>query len=629
MCIVRRPLRGSSLACVTAGLGALAAWLAAGALAQTPARDRAVPAAPPTGTGVISGLVVEAGTGRPVKRARVVVSSTELSARGRQTAAAVLGALGGRGAGGRGADVGSPGGAGPGAALLAALRVVQSTQTDDQGRYQVTGLPAGRYVVSASKTGFVTVSFGQRRPLRPGTPLELRDGQELANVNVALPRGSVITGHVLDEDGEPLARATVTVWRYQYQGGQRRLVAAGSDQTDDRGQYRVYGLPPGDYVVSATVRVPGRPLERVLQFAGGAGAPGGVDEDVPGYAPTYYPGVPSAAQATPVSVGLAQEATNVDIPLQLVRLARVSGLVVGSDGAPLAGVVVMLAPDESGAVGADTATARARADGTFTIDNVAPGRYTLFARTRPARDTAPDYAVVPVVVAGADVSQVTVVLSPGATISGTIAFDASASAPPRTLSGFRVTVPAVDPLPVAGTQPARVGDDGTFDVSGIPPGRHAIRVPNPPAPWTLKAVVVDGRDVSDEVIELRAGQRLTGVQVVFTDRITELAGTVRDERGEPALGFTVIAFSTDPATWRPQSRTIHAVQADQTGAYRIRGLPPGSYYLVATDDVEPGEWFDAVFLQDAQKSAVRVMLVEGQTTAQDLMVRTGGGPDPS
>ncbi len=576
---------------------------------------------------MISGYVIAADTGRPLKRARVVASSTELGARGRQAAAAVLGALGGgRGQGGRLPEVLQPG-SGPGAALLAALRVVQAAQTDDQGRYSITGLPAGRYVVSASKTGFVTVNFGQRRPLRPGTPIELADGQQVERVNFALPRGGVITGHVLDEDGEPLARASVTVWRYQYQGGERRLVAAGSDQTDDRGEYRVYGLPPGEYYVSAVVRLLPRPVDRLRQLAGEP--PPGVEEDTLGYAPTYYPGVTTAAQATPLALELGQEAANVDFPLQLVKLARVSGVIFGSDGTPLAGGVVLLVPDEGGAVRADTITGRARADGSFTIDNVPPGRYTLFARSRPERGAPPDYAVLSVVVAGADLSHLSVALMPGATVSGSITFDPNATTTPRSLAGFRVTVPALDPLPVAGTQPARVNDDGTFTVTGIPPGRHAIRAPSPPSPWTLQAVVVDGRDVTDEAIDVRAGQRVTGVQVIFTDRVTELTGSVRDERGDPVLGFTVVAFSTDPATWRAQSRRIQAVQPDQTGVFRLRGLPPGSYYLAATDDVEPGEWFDAEFLQEAQKRAVRVTLAEGQTTAQDLTVRTGGEPGPS
>lgn len=373
----------------------------------------------------------------------------------------------------------------------------------------------------------MTVSFGQRRPLRPATPLQLQDGQQLQNVSFSLPRGSVITGHIMDEDGEMLARAAVTVLRYQYQGGERRRVVAGSDETDDRGQYRVFGLPPDDYYVSAVSRLWNRPIERLVQFvAGQAPAQGGEREDEPlGYAPTYYPGVTSAAEAARVTVGLGQEAGSVDFQLQLVPMARLSGYASNPDGSPLAGGVVIVVPDESGAA---------------------------------AR---------------------------GASITG------------------------------------RVGADGAFVVTGIPAGRRAIRAPNPPSPWALKAVIVDGRDVTDTPLEVRHGQKITEVQVVFTDRVTELAGAVRDEKGAPAVGYTVVAFSTDSSTWRAQSRTIQAVQPDQTGAFFFRGLPPGSYFLVALDDVEQGEWFDPLFLEEAQKSALRVTLSEGTSTTQDVRVK--------
>src|SRR5207302_9158669 len=165
----------------------------------------------PAPAGKISGRVVTADSGRPVKRARVLASAAEL-------------------AGGRG------------------------TLTDDTGAFELADLPAGRYTVVASKTGFITLSFGQRRPMQAGTPLQLTDGQELKGVDFSLPRGGAIAGRILDEDGEPMPGASVRVMRYQYQQGDRRLVQAGGGQTDDKGQYRVWGLMPGDYYVTATAR---------------------------------------------------------------------------------------------------------------------------------------------------------------------------------------------------------------------------------------------------------------------------------------------------------------------------------------------------------------------------------------
>ena len=243
---------------------------------QQPARDTPAQPSTPAPSGKISGRVVAADTGRPIKRARVFVNAAEL-----------------------------PGGRG----ML----------TDDSGTFEITDLPAGRYTLNVSKSGFVSLSYGQRRPLQAGTPLQLLDGQQLKSVDFSLPRGGVISGRILDEDGEAVPGATVRVMRYQYQQGDRRLTQAGTAQTDDRGQYRVWGLMPGDYYVNALTRIPvfggqmgpggrggpggpagraGGPGGRGAAMAALAGgnvpqflAGGGDDQEQMNYAPTYYPGV--------------------------------------------------------------------------------------------------------------------------------------------------------------------------------------------------------------------------------------------------------------------------------------------------------------------------------------------------
>src|SRR3954469_1968203 len=237
---------------------------------QQPARD--TPAqpqdAPPTPTGRITGRVIASDNGRPVKRARVFVTAAELPD------------------GGRG------------------------VLTDDQGVFDLAELPAGRYTLTVSKSGFVSLSYGQRRPLQAGTPLQLADGQQLKGIAFQLPRGSVIGGRVLDEDGEAMPGVSVRVMRYQYLQGERRLTPAGNAQTDDKGDYRVWGLMPGEYYVNALARNfnfgggrgggrggPGGPGGggRGGRFGGpGGGGPGGSgDQEQINYAPTYYPGVPS------------------------------------------------------------------------------------------------------------------------------------------------------------------------------------------------------------------------------------------------------------------------------------------------------------------------------------------------
>src|SRR3989454_9639168 len=201
---------------------------------QQPTRDTSAQQnkdTPPAPTGRITGRVLAADNGRPIKRARVFVNAAEL-----------------------------PGGRG--------------VLTDDQGVFDLAELPAGRYTLTVSKSGFVSLSYGQRRPLQAGTPLQLLDRQQLKGVDFRLPRGSAIAGRVLDEDGDAMPGVNVRVMRYQYLQGDRRLTPAGAGQTDDKGQYRVWGLMPGDYYVNATAR--GGPMgPGMFGGFGGPGGPGG------------------------------------------------------------------------------------------------------------------------------------------------------------------------------------------------------------------------------------------------------------------------------------------------------------------------------------------------------------------
>jgi len=567
----------------------------------------------PKGTSVVTGRVVAADTGRPVKRARVFVTG---------------GAGGGRGGG--------------------------TATTDDQGRYSITGLAAGSYSITASKSGFVDAVFGQRRPLQPGTPVQLADGQSAPNIDLRLTRGGVITGHVLDEDGEALPRALVTVQRYQYQRGERQLQPVGGDQTDDRGQFRVFGLPPGDYYVSASAagleQVLGRGLQQLAVAAlggrGGRGAgPGALAQFVApaepeptGYAPTYFPGVVNAPDAGRVPVGPGQEVSGIDFQIQLVALATVTGIVVGADE----GTNVMMTPQDSGGggplarLGGQLLMGRVQADGTFSIASVPPGRYVAIARSGGGRGGGggePRVGTQPVVVNGQNIEGITLALQPGITLSGNITVESSGTPAPADYSVFRVDAPEVNPLPFGGGGRGggplgggggRSEKNGTFTVPNLLPGPHYIRVSGGgvqgagQSSWTVKSVTVGGQDVSDAPIDIKPGQNVENVSVVLTDRTTELSGTVRNGKNEGVAALTVIVFSAEQQYWRPQSRRINAARTDQSGTYRFRNLPPGDYLMVAVDDVEQGEWFDPAYLEKVRQDATRISISEGEKKTQDL-----------
>lgn len=524
-----------------------------------PPRDVRPDAQQPAGTAVIRGRIVAADTSTPIRRAQVRATT----------------AGGGRGA-----------------------RLVT---TDSEGRFELRDLPAGRWELSAAKAGFVTLRYGQRRPFEAGRPIELAAGQKLEGVDIALPRGAAITGRVFDEFGDPVAGARVQVLRYQLVQGERQLMpTANTAISDDTGAFRVYGLMPGDYYVSALLRALDDPNDDAT------------------YAPTYFPGTGAVADAQRITIGLGQEQGNINFGLLPVRAIRITGTVADSSGAPLAGGIVALLP--SGGVarlpGLGGGGNRVGADGRFTIANVPPGTYTLMATARPARGEDVEMASMPLFAGSEDVSGIALITSRGATLSGRVVTPSGGGA---TLPGsVQVTVQQLRPGRGLPSRPARLAADGTFALGNLF-GQGLIRVGGLPQDWTLQSVVLGGVDVTDTAVEFRADEELHGAQITVTSRVTEVSGTVSGSDGRPVRDYTVVIFPEDETKWTAPSRFVRSARPDQQGLFRIRALPPnGRYLAVAVDYLEDGEANDPEFLAAAKNSGTRVALADGEAKAVEL-----------
>jgi hypothetical protein len=541
-----------TLACITA-VGASAT-----AAAQLNEVVRRVTERPPgflAGKSAIAGRVVDARTHGPVRRARVEASL------------------------------------GPG-------QVISST-TDDEGRFEFVDLPAARsWRVTVSKGGYVTWQFGQRRPFEAPPPVALAEGQRLT-ADVLLTRGGVIAGHVSDEAGEPLEGLDVRVYRARMAGGYRRLEAVGAaDRTDDMGAYRVYGLPPGDYYVAASLRV--APADSVVQTT---------------YAPTYYPGTGDLAEAQRIKLGLGEEATAV-FPLLPVRHVRVSGTVVTSAGSP-ANAFLTLTSDaaEFGTpLGIGGVT---RADGTFTIPEVPPGRYTLGASLRG--DGPSEVAAIPVAVGTEDVAGATLITAQPATMRGRFVVDAGVSS--AVPAGLSVVATAARP----GGTVLSSGSGTAFELKELEEPFY-MRVDGLPEGWDVRQVLVNGIDVTDAKVVVGLAQQAEA-RIVITDRAAEVNGTVATGDRSGTGGVSVVVFPADPARWTFPARFLRHARVDQNGRFRITGLPPDDRYLaLAVDYLEEGEHFDPEFLGRVRDLAVPFGLGEAEKRTLDLTVieRAGG-----
>jgi hypothetical protein len=464
----------------------------------------------------------------------------------------------------------------------------------------------------------------------------------LEKADITIPRGGVISGRIVDEFGEPVADAVVSAMRQTWANGRRRFVPSGrTTQTNDLGHFRLYGLSPGDYYVSATLR---NNEAMVFEMVGAQiGGPTGSNPSS-GYAPTYYPGTTSPGDAQKISLGVGQELQNTEFALIAVRLAKISGIVMNSEGKPAEGSMVNATPvSKSGDLGLmimGGSGARTSKEGRFTINNVAPGEYLLNVRGMQvitstdggnrmvftatmggpgAGGSDSEFATLPITVAGEDLGNVTLVTSKGGTATGRLVFEGGAK--PAALTNVRITaMPAdFDNAPLAGSG-STVKEDGTFEVKGLA-GTRLIRVGNLPSGWMLKGVRLGGSDITDKGAEFKAGETVAGLEVVVTSRLTEVVGGVTASNGGAIKDYTVVIFSEDPDTWTlPMSRWVAGARPDQEGRFKIRNLPPGSYYAIALEYVEQGAWGDPELLERLREKARRFTLGEGSTESLELKI---------
>jgi hypothetical protein len=465
-----------------------------------------------------------------------------------------------------------------------------STTTDENGVYQLERLTEGDWQVTASKGGYVTWQFGQRRPYQTPPPISLKRGERFT-ADIPLTRGGAISGRIYDASGDSLAGLQVRVYRATMEQGTRRLKAVGvPDMTDDTGTYRVYGLPPGDYYVAASLRV--APIDSVVETT---------------YSPTYFPGTGSLADAQRIKVGLGAEAS-ATFPLLPIHSTRITGVVLNGSGSPADAFLNLVSEGSELGVPAG-AGGVTRADGTFTLADVSPGRYVLKATLRG--DGPDESGSQPLMVDGDEVTGVTIVTGRPAIVRGTIVADAGVS---------RAVPVKLRVIAFSDRQSGTVLDSGDgvkFEIGSLSePFR--LMVDELPDGWGVKALTVDDMDALDRAIELSPGQQ--GIaRVVLTDRLTHVSGIAT--AADPAIARSIVVFPEDSEKWGHRSRYIRRVDADGDGNFAIDGLPPGEQYLAfATDYLDGGEHLDPEFLSGIRNLAVPFTLGEGEKRALELKV---------
>ena len=490
----------------------------------------------------------------------------------------------------------------------------RTARSDGRGRYEFKDLEAGKYLLSVTRNGFLPQNYGQKkvptfRGQGGGTPLTLGDGQVLSGIDFNLIRGGVVEGRVADQDYEPLSRVIVTLSGYQTVRGERVLTPVSRAQTDDRGQFRLFDVPPGSYFLSAT-QGGGFP------FFGRGGRRRRRGQTFP---PTYYPGVASPEQATRIEVSAGGETGGFHLTLIEAYTYSVSGRVLASDGSPAQSIRVF-SVNRSGA-GQESFGGATTTDlqGTFRVDGLLPGRYRLIAGRR--RGQEPQIASAPVEVVDQDIQGLMLALGSGASITGRVVSENQES----TLNWRRVSV-VVRPAEGGGRGFGFGGggrpieEDFSFRISSLPGGLYRFMVNLPPGNHYVESIRAQGQEIIDRLIEMNDQDHLSGVEVRVSPDGSRISGVVQNEDdGKAVDGATVLVFAADPQQRGSFSRFTRTTQTDQTGRYSLEGLPPAEYLVCALVEHEPGRESEPEYLNGLEGDSTTIDISAGEMSSKTLV----------
>ena len=547
----------------------------------TPAAGGAKPAPRPqtvAPTATVSGRVTSLATGTPIANARVIVSGADLFE--------------------------CPPGTAPGI-TDGCPRHTRVVLTGTDGRYTVDKLPRGKqFVVTVTRSGFAPRAWGELPPAGVPRFIELRDGEQKAAIDIALAPENTVSGTVLDEDETPLAGAVIEAQRAVYdENGRRQFITAAETISDDRGEFRLSALGPGQYFITAFDP----------NYAGVGDRDGQLF-----YGPTFYPGTVFQDDAVRVTLDPGNPVDGLKFKLEIIRPARLKGRLVAPGLQLLAGAV-NIGPSRGNRSGSfATSEADIKPDGVFQFANILAERYAIRARAAVEKDGISHFALWTQPIEGVDVSEVDMTLAPGARIDGRVVWESRTTAKPADTTPIRVRAPMADGSSFGDVLSGKIDGDGRYSLMGAMAGYHYIRVENLPEPWQLKQVTWQGADITDIQVPLEYRKLYTGMDVVLTDVTTTLQGTVAVAANDLAQGYAVIAFPRNRLQWHPVSRYIKLTYADDRGRFVIKGLPPAEYYVAVTRMADESDLTNNALLDSLMQGAVTVRLSEGERRTQPL-----------
>lgn len=493
--------------------------------------------------------------------------------------------------------------------------VTYSATTDPEGKFTISDIKAGQYRLSAEHTGFFLVDQ-KNRVIRSQT-LTLQTGSELKDLILRMQPAGVITGKVLDGDGDPMSEVEVTATRYA--AGSIESRPHGFGRTNDQGEYRMANLQPGRYLIAA-LSARDDSDETVEPEHKDNPKDNTTNHKRPQRSyNTYYPGSADRSQALPIEIHPGDEIP-VNINMVFGPTFRVRGSVANLTNAPDADNDILLYPKDSNGWHDSYSAPEIKQDGSFEIRSVPPGLYYLAMKASTDAGAQSTF-VQAIEVTDADIENLHVAAVPVSSVRGRLHLEGNEK---NEWPGLVVALASDEPdsdlwrrFTGQMSFDASVNRDGSFEIQRVPAGTYRVLA------WTsgsnfardtfLQSIHLGGSDITNSGLKVNGGNY--SLEIVMGAQGSAIEGAVLDAKDRPVAGATVVAIPD--AARRGRTELYQTERADQQGKFQLHGLAPGEYELIAVEYLDE-DYRDPEFLKQYQNSSLTIQLEKGERKTTTL-----------
>ncbi len=476
--------------------------------------------------------------------------------------------------------------------------VPYGTVTEDGGHFLFDGVDPGRYTLHGTRNGFVSQSYSSQGNTRRTTTLTLANGQKMKELTFKLTPQGVITGHVTDQDGEPLSNVELQCMAFRYTRGKKELQMMDSSSTNDLGEFRIYGVAPGKYILMARYRSNDVWMPVREKVVGSAKAVQAMEQ---GYAPTYYPNAANPESASLIEITPGGTIHGIDMTLQRTRTVRVKGRVnLANAGSQRNNVMLQLLVRGVNYYYMPVATARiSDANGNFEMRGVPPGAYVLTGFL--TNDGMRYSARATVDVGNSNVDGVEVSFTPPGEIKGRLVVEENGDLGSGTI---HIYLQAKVNQPMMGGSGSAVGDDLNFKLTNVSQDAYDIYVSGLPEGFYLKSARIGDQDITETGADFTQGVPAGEMTVTINPKGAQIEGTVQNAKGENAASATVTLIPDEKH--RSIAWLYKTASTDQNGHFTMKGVRPGEYKIYAWEEVEYGAYQDPDFVKPHESAGVDI-----------------------